>query len=282
MVFSPEARYWAVTHGLRLVVVLLLALFARQIVARAVPLAVRRSLLFGYEDDARVEQLKRADTLIGVILGTTTVIIFLVAAFFVLAEVGFSVAPVIAGVSISGIAVGLGAQTLVKDMLNGMFILGENQFRRGDMITVANVSGTVEDVSLRRTLLRGEDGTLYVVPNSAITVAGNHTRGYSGIYFLVAISFQADLERAIDEIDRIGNELAADPVFGPLVIEPPRALAVDALEDSYVNLRIDGRSKPGVQGRVAGELRRRIKQEFDRLGIAYRGSPPPQRELGSG
>jgi small-conductance mechanosensitive channel len=281
MLLTPATRDWAATHGLRVVVILLLALLARQIVARTVPPAVRRSLVFGYaEEDARIEQLKRADTLAGVILGTTTAIVFLVAAFFVLAEVGFSIAPVIAGVSITGIAVGLGAQTLVKDVLNGMFILGENQFRRGDMVTIANVSGTVEDVSLRRTLLRGEDGTVYVVPNSAISVAGNHTRGYSGIYFLVAISFQADLERAIAEIDRIGRELTADRDFGPLIIDSPRALAVDALEDSYVNLRIDGRARPGAQGRVAGELRRRIKQEFDRLGIAYRGSPSPQRGPG--
>jgi small-conductance mechanosensitive channel len=269
---TPAARDWAVTHGLRVVVILLLALVARQIVARAVPIAVRRSLVFGHEEDARLEQLKRADTLIGVILGTTTALLIIVAAFFAMAEMGFSIAPVIAGVSITGIAIGLGAQTLVKDVVNGMFILGENQFRRGDMVTVANVSGTVEDVSLRRTLLRGEDGTVYIVPNSAISVAGNHTRGYSGIYFLVAISFQADLERAIHEINRIGKELAADPEFGALIIDPPRALAVDALEDSYVNLRIDGRARPGAQGQVAGELRRRIKQEFDQLGIPYRGS----------
>jgi small-conductance mechanosensitive channel len=184
--------------------------------------------------------------------------------------------PAVAGVSVTGIALGLGAQTLVKDAINGLFILGENQFSRGDIVTLGNVTGRVEDVNLRRTLLRGEDGTVYVVPNSTITVAANHTRGYSGISFPVAISYTADLEQAIREIGRIGRELADEPEFGARVIEAPYADRVDSLEDAYLNLHVTGKAAPGAGNRVASEMRRRIKQEFDRLGIAYRGGPAAQ------
>lgn len=277
MLFSATAaRDWAVTHGLRVVVILLLALLAREALRRAVPAAMRHSLAGGADAESAAEHLKRADTLTEVVLRTAGVAILVVAAFFILAEVGFSVAPVIAGLGITGIAVGLGAQTLVKDVVNGLFILGENQYRVGDIVTIAGVSGRVEDVTLRRTVLRADDGTVYSVPNSAITVAGNLTRGYGGVYIAVALSFLADLEGAIREIDRIGQELAKDAQFGPLIMEAPHALRVDSLEDTYLNLRIAGRAIPGAQAQVAGELRRRIKEEFDRLGIAYRGWQAPR------
>ena len=180
----------------------------------------------------------------------------------------------VAGLGITGIAVGLGAQTFVKDAINGLFILGENQFGQGDIITVANVTGRVVDISLRRTVLRAEDGTVYVVPNSAITVAANLTRGYSGVYFPISLSYQADLDRATAEIDRIGQDFAEDSDFSPLVLEAPHVLRIDSLEDGYLNLRIAGRVASGAR-RVSGELRRRIKEELDRAGIAYRGAPPP-------
>jgi small-conductance mechanosensitive channel len=199
-----------------------------------------------------------------------------VGAFLILAEFGFNIAPVVAGVGITGIALGLGAQTLVKDAINGLFILGENQFGRGDVVTLANVTGRVEDVNLRRTVLRAEDGTVYVVPNSAISVTANHTRGYSGVSFPVAISYKADLETAIREIARIGRELAEDPEWGLRVIEAPYADRVDSLEDVYLNLHVTGKAAPGAGVRVSSEMRRRIKEEFDRLGIAYRGGPAAQ------
>jgi moderate conductance mechanosensitive channel len=270
---SAELRAWAGSHGLRVLVVIILVLVARLILDRAVPLALRHSLVRESEEELRAEQLKRAETLSHVMTRTALIIMLLVAAFLVLAEFGFSIAPVVAGLGITGIAVGLGAQTFVKDAINGLFILGENQFGRGDIVTIANVTGRVVDVSLRRTLLRAEDGTVYVVPNSAITVAANQTRGYSGVYLPIAISYQADLQRAIAEIDRIGRELAADPDFRPLILESPHALRVDALEDGYLTLRISGRAASGSGPRVSGELRRRIKEEFDRLGIPYRGAP---------
>lgn len=273
MIASAAARDWASTHGLRILFIVLLVVVARAVLLRLVPPAVRGMLLAQGDTGDRAELLKRAETLSSVILRSAAVLILLIAAFFVLSEVGFNLAPAIAGLGITGIALGLGAQTLVKDGINGLFIIGENQFGNGDTVTIAGVTGRVEEVNLRRTVLRGEDGTVYSIPNSSISVAGNHTRGYSGVYFTVGISYLADLERAMTEIDRIGRELAEDEAYGPLIVRAPQALRVESLEDSYLNLRVAGRVVPGRQARVSGELRRRIIEDFDRLGIAYRGNP---------
>lgn len=273
MIIPQATSGWATTHGLRILFAVSLVIAARIALRRIIPPAIRRAVVRDGDERDRLELLKRADTLSSVILRSILAVALFVAIFFTLAEVGFNVAPVIAGLGVSGIALGLGAQTLVKDGINGLFILGENQFAHGDMITVAGVTGSVEEVGLRCTVIRGDDGTVHTIPNSAITVSSNHTRGYSSVYFTVGIAYLADLERAMREINRIGQELAADSSLGPSILEPAHVLRVESLEDTYATLRIAGRTAPGAQAQVSGELRRRIKQEFDRLGIPYRGSP---------
>lgn len=273
MINAEAARAWASTHGLRILFIVLVVLVTRQVLSRVIPAAIHRAILRDGADRDPAELLKRADTLTIVILRGSAAAVLIVAAFFILSEVGFNIAPVLAGLGIGGLALGLGAQTLVKDTINGIFILGENHFGRGDTVTLAGVDGRVEDVNLRRTVLRADDGTVYTIPNSAIVVASNHTRGYSGIYFTVNIAYLADLERAIQEINRLGQDMARDGEYKALVLDPPRVLRVEAMEDTYLTLRIGGRVQPGAHVRVSGELRRRIKEEFDRLGIPYRGSP---------
>jgi small conductance mechanosensitive channel len=276
---SAQASAWLLTNGLRIAITLVAVFVAAVVLRRTIPLAVRHSLVRAVDEDIRSEQIKRAETLSAVFLTTGLIVLLASGVFLVLAELGFSLGPVIAGLGITGIALGLGAQTLVKDAINGIFILAEDQFRHGDVVTVAGATGTVEEVTLRRTLLRAEDGTVFSVPNSAVVVSANHTRGYSGISFNVGLSFAADVERATTEIDRIGDELAHDPDYSSLILSPPMALRIDSLEDTYLNLIVSGKvtPSPGSQAKVAGEMRRRIKQDFDRLGIPYRGSPTADR-----
>jgi moderate conductance mechanosensitive channel len=275
MGLSSAARDWTLTHGLRVLVVLIAVLAVRALLVRTIGPAFRRSLVRSISEEGRAEELKRAETLSQVASTTLVAAVLLIGVFLILAELGFTLAPALAGLGITGIAVGLGAQTLVKDAINGTLILAENQFRRGDMVTIAGVTGRVVDLGLRRTVLRAEDGTLFSVPNSSIAVAANHTRGYSGISFEVRLPYAADIDRAIAEVGRIGREVAQDPEYHQLILEPPQALRVDALEDTYLNLRVSGRvaPTPGAQAAVAGEMRKRIKQEFERLGIAYQGGP---------
>jgi small conductance mechanosensitive channel len=201
-------------------------------------------------------------------------VLVLLAAFMVLAELGLNIAPVLAGAGIAGIAIGFGAQTLVRDLLAGVFVLIENQYARGDVVRIAGVSGMVEDVNLRRTVLRDLDGIVHSVPNGEVRVASNFTRGWSRVNFNVTIGYEQDIDRVRALLDRIGAELAADPEWGPLILEAPKVLRVDAFEESGVALKILAMTKPIRQWDVAGEMRRRIKAAFDAEGIRI---PYPHR-----
>src|SRR5581483_6231418 len=171
---------WFEDHGVAVFGSILLALIGTAIVARVVRLALRPAVTRQMAGRPPVEVQRRVDTLAGVFV--------LLALFTILPEFGVNIAPVIAGVGITGIALGLGAQTLVRDTLNGMFILGENQYAKGDVVTIAGVTGTVEDVTLRRTVVRDVDGVVYSVPNSSVIVAANYTRDFAKVRVTVPVA----------------------------------------------------------------------------------------------
>ena len=266
---------WLVDAGAALSVVVVLALAGVWLLRRLLPRAVASAVVRNATPQTEIDLRKRADTLGTVLVRTGEIVILVITALVLLDRAAITVAPFLTGLGIGGIAVGLGAQSLVRDMLAGIFILVENQYGRGDLVTVAGVQGWVEDVSLRRTVLRDADGTLHNVPNGEIKVASNLTRGYSGISLLLPLAPATDLGRAMALIDQVGAELATDPVFGPRLVEPPRAARVDGLTDTSVQVRVLGRALPGAQIELAGELRRRIKLAFDAAEIRLGGSPPP-------
>jgi small conductance mechanosensitive channel len=181
-----------------------------------------------------------------------------------------NIGALLAGVGIAGIAIGFGAQTLVRDTLNGLFILIENQFGIGDVVTVAGVTGRVEEVNLRRTVLRDLDGVVHSVPNSEIRVASNYTRDWSGVNMNVTVAYDADLDKVTEVIDAVGRELAADKAYKSLIKEAPHVERVDAFKDSGVSLKVLGVTKPARQWEVMGELRRRLKKAFDSEHIEMR------------
>src|SRR5579883_2717475 len=225
-----QVRDWLATHGVRIVAIVILLGVAQLVVRHLAPHAIERAIVVGLPDGVPGEREKRARTLSSVTVRITGFALLCIGLFMVLGELGYSLTPVITGIGISGIAIGLGAQSLVKDTINGLFILGENQFRQGDFVTIAGVSGTVEDINLRRTLLRDIDGTLHVVPNSAIVIASNHTRDYSGVNVLVLIALGADLDRALALAGQVGEQLAADPRFAADMVEPPYPARIEAFD----------------------------------------------------
>jgi small conductance mechanosensitive channel len=166
---------WLATHGLRIVFIVLLAAVIAQIVKHLIPrvvnVAVRRQLLQDPPEDVR----RRAETISTALRNTILVFVFVTSAFMVLAEVGINITPLLTGAGIIGVALGFGAQSLVRDVIKGFFILLENQYSRGDLITVAGVSGIVDDVTLRRTVIHDERGVVHYIPNGEITVASNRT-----------------------------------------------------------------------------------------------------------
>jgi small conductance mechanosensitive channel len=156
---------------------------------------------------------------------------------------------------------------LVRDALNGMFILSENQYARGDVVTVAGVTGTVEDVTLRRTLLRDVDGVVHSVPNSAVVVSSNFTRDFAKVRVTLPVHVGADFARVRQVADEVGQALAQEPDYRELIESPPRYLRVDSIDANGVAVQVNGTVRPGSQWEVAGVLRARLLEAFQREGI---------------
>lgn len=264
---------WLADPGSKIVSILVVVLLLNRMLRAVVPPALRGAVLRDATPLNEVDLKKRAETLGSVLLRTAQGMFLLIAMLMVLDELGFTVAPFLTGLGIGGIALGLGAQSLVRDTINGIFILVENQFGRGDLVTIAGVQGWVEDINLRRTVIRDADGALFTIPNGEIKVSGNLTRGYSGINLLIPLAGAADLDKAITLIDEAGQEIAASENLGQLVLEPPRAVRVEGLTSTGVTIRVTGKVAPGAHFEVAGALRRRIKRAFDEAKIAFGDAP---------
>jgi moderate conductance mechanosensitive channel len=273
---------WLTTHGARIGALLVLALVASWIARRVIPRTVRLALARQRVDQieeaqeaiAVEEMAKRASTLATVIVRSIEVTAFALAAIIALGEAGFQLGPLIAGAGVVGLAIGFGAQTLVRDVLGGLFILLENQYAEGDVVNIAGIGGTVSAVNLRRTVLRDIDGIVHTVPNGEVGISSNLTRSFARVNLDVTVGYGEDLDRVRDVIDAVGAELAADPEWSPKILEPPAVLRVNALGDSGIDVKVLGSVRPMKQWEVAGELRKRIKQAFDREGIEI---PYPHR-----
>ena len=253
------------------------------IVTAAVPKTIRRTVDRSKGEQTAAEVNKRVDTLSGVLVTSLQAVIIGTVLFMLLSDLGFDIGPMLAGVGVLGIAIGFGAQSLVKDIIAGIFILMENQYRRGDVVKIADASGLVEEINLRRTVLRDLDGVVHTVPNGEIRVASNLTKDWSRVNLNISVGYDTDLGHAIAVINRVGKDLAEDPNWAPAILTPPKALRVDNLGDSGIDIKIVGETKPIRQWEVMGELRLRLKKAFDEEGIeipwphtkVYFGNTPP-------
>jgi small conductance mechanosensitive channel len=214
-----------------------------------------------------VELKKRMDTLDG--LGSNVIRFFIVviAGLMILRAFGLDIGPAVAGLGVVGVALGFGAQHLVRDYLNGALILIENQFSKGDVVRVAGVSGTVEDFSLRRTTLRDLDGVVHTVPNGEIQVASNLTRVWARINQDVLVAYGTDIDEATRVVDEVGKAMAADATWKRRILEVPRVERVEALGEYGVTLKILGTVRAPDQWAAAGELRKRLLAAFREHGI---------------
>jgi moderate conductance mechanosensitive channel len=228
------------------------------------------------EEQNTIEVAKRRDTI--ETLGSRVIqgFILIVAALMILDELDYNIGPAVAGFGVVGIAVGFGAQSLVRDYFNGWLILLENQFSIGDVVTIAGVTGTVEDLTLRRTTVRDLDGVVHNVPNGEIKVASNRTRTWARINQDVTVAYGTDVDRATEVVDAVGWEMAGDPVWKGRVLEPPRVERVEALAEYGITLKILGTVQAVDQWAAGGELRKRLLAAFTRHGIEI---PRPQRVI---
>ncbi len=221
-----------------------------------------------------VELKKRMDTLEGLGARAIQFFIVVIAALMILGRLGLDIGPAVAGLGVIGIAVGFGAQTLVRDYLNGSLILIENQFSVGDVVRLAGVAGTVEDFNLRRTTVRDIDGVVHTIPNGEIKVASNLTRVWARINQDVTVAYGTDIDKAIDVVDSLGKAMAEDPIWKRRILEPPRVERVEALGEYGVTLKILGSVRAPEQWAAAGEFRKRLLAALEANGIEI---PRPQR-----
>ncbi|HEU5325055.1 MAG TPA: mechanosensitive ion channel family protein [Candidatus Limnocylindria bacterium] len=257
---------------LRIGLIALVALAAFVGVRFAIQVAVRhllerRSAEGGGESDTPVELERRMNTVGRLLVRVAGAIVAVIAVLMVLNEFGVDIGPAVAGLGVVGIAVGLGAQTLVKDWLAGIFIVLENQYSQGDVVRIAGVDGVVEDFSLRRTTLRDLDGTVHSVPNGQISVASNLTRLWARVNLDVGVAYDTDIDRATAIINAVGEQLQQDPDWSTRLLEAPSVVRVNALADSAVTLKVLGQVRAAEQWAVAGELRKRILAAFAKEGI---------------
>lgn len=210
---------------------------------------------------------KRAATLGGIIRNTLGVILWGVVVIMALKEAGFDIGPILAGAGVVGLAVGFGAQNVVADLLAGMFMLLENQIRVNDVAVLNGTGGLVEAINLRTTVLRGQDGTVYVFRNGAITTLANMSHGYSYYVFNIGVAYKEDTDHVIEVLKGIADELMKEEAFARIILAPLEVMGVDKFADSAVMILARFKTAPIQQWTVGREMNRRIKKKFDELGI---------------
>lgn len=266
---NPIQQMSAFGVDLGTVAAILVVIIAALVALRLLGVAVRRVTLgiLQREKETPRELAQKAKTLSQVVEATGRAVIATITILTLLSLVGKDITPLLASAGIVGIAVGFGAQNLIKDWLGGFFILLENQYSVDDVIKVGEHSGVVERLDLRKTVLRNVEGGAIVIPNGEIRVVTNLTKEWSRAVLDVGISYDEDLDRAIEVLKRAGEEIAADEAVGKLVVGQPEVLGVEALGDYQVTLRMLVKTLPLQQWTVARALRARVKRLFDQEGI---------------
>ncbi|OGD85664.1 hypothetical protein A2164_03045 [Candidatus Curtissbacteria bacterium RBG_13_35_7] len=260
--------------GVKILIIIVGVVIAQHILKRAVPniLAISEKRV----GEKKEEFKKRIETLGSVIANILTVIFIAMGGLMILSELGIDILPLLTGAGLLGLAFGFGTQNMVRDLIAGFFILMENQYRKGDVVKIADVSGFVEDVNLRRTILRDIDGRVHSIPNGEIKVASNYTLGYSRVNLNIPVAYETNLEKTIKVLNRIGREISKDKKFGPLITKIPEVWGVDKFAENAIEIKFIGETKPMKQWEVARELRLRIKTAFDKEKIEI---PYPHRVI---
>ena len=247
----------AVSSGLVIVVAVILW--------EAVSSVIERYLASGEEGNREVSA--RAKTLLPLLRKALLLVVGTIVALIVLSEVGVDIGPLLAGAGVIGLAIGFGAQTLVKDVITGVFILAEDQFAIGDIVRVNDKSGAVEEITIRTLRLRDLGGNVHIIPFSSVGMVENMTKDFSRYVFDVGIAYREDVDEVIEVLRDLGAEMQEDPHYGPMINEPIEIMGVQRFDDSAVVVRARFTTKPIKQWQIGREFNRRMKRKFDELGI---------------
>jgi small conductance mechanosensitive channel len=262
-VYIQKFSDWALTSGPHILITLLLTIIA----LRATKMLSNRftALVIKKSDDPEFH--KRTNTLASIIRYALIVLIIIVATMIILKELGVEIGPLLAAAGIVGLAVGFGAQSLVKDVISGFFILLEDQVRVGDVVQIAGKSGVVEKIHLKTTILRDLAGNVHFVPNGQIDSVTNMTKDYSRYVFDIGVAYREDIDEVVNVIKEVDEELRKDPSFKDDILEPIEVLGLDQFADSAFIIKARTTTKPIKQWGVAREFNRRLKKKFDEKDI---------------
>lgn len=270
-----ELRGWAMDHGVSVlgivVVVILILWLAKVLDDHIIRLLARRN-----DRGSPEERENRAKTLVSVLHNALRTTAITVGFIMVLQEFNVPIGPLLGGVAVIGLAVAFGAQSLIKDYFTGFMVLLEQQYMIGDVIKIGDISGQVENITLRLTVLRDLEGKVHFVPHGQITIVTNMTHGWSRAVFDIGIAYDQEVEPVIDVLMQLASELRQDPKFTALIIDDPEMYGVDSLGDSSVGIKFGMKTRPMKQWDVKRELLKRIKRKFGELGIEI---PFPQRTV---
>jgi len=277
---------WLEGSGVRILIIIAIAAAIYFALRRLIPPIIKRTVAQRMKKEIKEEIKQRSDTLSSLLIKICLGVIVIFALVTILPEFGINITAMLAGLGVLGIAVGFGAQSLIRDYLTGIFILLEDQYDVGDVVRVAGIAGLVEEIGLRRTTLRDLDGIVHSIPNGEIKTASNFTKGYSRVNLNISVAYGEDLDRVIKVTNKVCQEMAEEPKWKADFITTPRVLRVDNLGDSGIDIKILGDTKPIRQWDVMGELRLRLKRTFDAEGIeipwphtkVYFGNAIPEME----
>ena len=261
---------WSLTHGINALAILLGAF----IVTRAAGLAINQLQLGLTRRHAAtdLEWQRRATTLSGILSSLVTVSVGFVAVLMVLRELSIDVVPILTGAGIAGLAIGFGAQNLVRDIISGFFLILEDQVRIGDLARINGIAGLVEQINLRTIVLRDGDGAVQVFPNGTITALANLSKQFAYAVVDVKVAYDENIDRVIGTAREVGAAMENDPLWSTRVVPPLEVVGIESLVDGAATLRVKFKTLPLNQGRVANELRRRLMTAFVGRGIRPYGS----------
>lgn len=258
---------------------LLLVLFLYLLTKRILRFTIHKinvRLKAKYEKEAKLEEGKRVNTLIGIVKGILNIALAVIFILIFLRELGIDIAPLLAGAGIIGLAVGFGAQELVRDFISGFFMLLENQLRVGDVVKINDTRGVVEAIELRTITLRDISGTVHIFQNGKINSLSNMTKEWSGAVFDIGVAYKENADHVISVMKEVAEELGGVDGYKDLMLEPMEVFGLDNFGDSAIVIKARIKAVPGKQWFVGREYRKRLKAAFDKVGIEI---PFPHRTI---
>ena len=270
---APNVSKWtdfAVSHGLRLASILLIALILnrllRTLTRRLIPAA-------GAEGLGRIARMREqhVKTLAGLLYSAGTAVILIGAVLMALPEFGFNITPIAAVAGLASLAFGFGAQHLVRDLINGFFTIIEDQYAVGETVRIGTVIGRVEHLTLRRTVIRDIQGAVVTIPNGEISQVANLSRDWGQVFVDVALPSEGSSDAAFSALERVCAEIRTDAAWSPVLVDGPRVLGIETFDPGGATLRLQLRTIPGRQDDAARELRRRIQNRFEQEHIRWGG-----------